>query len=70
MARKTAAIKQVIASLQTRIREHEQKIADERAKDFPDEGRVKHWRQEIQGWQERIKKLEARLERRRKRGRG
>lgn len=69
MPRKTADIRRDIESLRERISEHEAKIADECLRSFPDEGKIRHWESEIRGWLSRIAKLEARLARRRRRGR-
>jgi predicted nucleic acid-binding Zn-ribbon protein len=61
-------IRKAIRSLWLRVREHEDKIANEMAKPQPDTAVIAHWEREIQTWQRRIQRLEDRLARRVRRG--
>jgi hypothetical protein len=52
-----------ISALQRRLAEHETKIRRQWAADFPDEGLIAHWRQEIAAWEQELARLTRRLER-------
>jgi hypothetical protein len=58
-----------IQGLQLQIAEHRQKIAEELAKDDPNEGAILHWEKELQAFIGRLERLESRLSRKRRRGR-
>ncbi|AMA10539.1 hypothetical protein AWQ23_08620 [Picosynechococcus sp. PCC 73109] len=53
--------KKAIASLEARIQEHQDKINQELAKDFPDQGLIHHWKKEIQAFQKGIQRALRRL---------
>lgn len=59
------AIRKAIVSLRQRISEHEQKVEHERAKAAPDEGVIALWLGEIRVFEQRMRRLEDRLARRR-----
>ena len=63
------AIRKAIQSLRRQIELHEQKIAQERLKPKPNEGVIRHWEREIEGFTIRVQRLEERLAQRRRRGR-
>jgi hypothetical protein len=48
-------------SLEARIEEHREKIAQERQKATPDVGLIRHWEREIAAFQEGIQKAQKRL---------
>jgi len=48
-------------SLKLQILEHENKIKKERAKPYPDEGRIHHWEAEIEAFHDSLKKALRRL---------
>jgi hypothetical protein len=50
-----------IQSLEARIREHREKIAQEQQKEMPDEGLVHHWEREISAFQEGIRRAHRRM---------
>ena len=54
-------IRKKIETRQRRIREHMKKIREEANSDFPDQELMKHWKHEIEVWQDQIEKLERRL---------
>lgn len=62
-------IRKAIQSLRRRILEHQDKIEREQAKPKPDHGLIAHWESEIHAFTTRLQRLEARLARRRRRGR-
>jgi len=62
-------LRKAIKGLQRVIDEHHRKITEEEAKPVPDWGVIRHWEREIAGFQKRLNRLQARLERRRRRGR-
>jgi predicted nucleic acid-binding Zn-ribbon protein len=49
------------ASLEARIREHREKIAQERQKVSPDVGLIRHWEREIEAFQTGIQSAQKRL---------
>ena len=49
------------ASLQARIQEHREKIAQERQKVTPDAGLIRHWEREIAAFQSGIERALQRL---------
>lgn len=55
-----------IESLKSQIREHQQKIADEKDKPIPNTNRIKHWENEIRAFEGGIFKREQQLKRRRR----
>jgi len=55
-----------IETLKSNIREHQQKIADEKNYPVPNEGLIKHWEREIRAFENDILKRERQLRRRRK----
>ena len=55
-----------IESLKSQIREHQQKIAEEKDKPIPNIGRIKHWEKELRVFENNILKLEQQLKRRRR----
>lgn len=55
------ALKKRIASLQARIREHEQKILCEQARTNPDLGLILHWQKEIAAFEKSLEKAEKRI---------
>jgi hypothetical protein len=59
------AIRKAILSLRLRISEHEHKIVQERTRPNPDEGVITHWLGEIRVFEQRLRRLEDRLARRR-----
>jgi L-ribulose-5-phosphate 3-epimerase UlaE len=52
-----------IQSYLERIGEHEQKIREERARAYPNLGRISHWETEINAFREGIRKAQKRLRR-------
>jgi pyridoxine/pyridoxamine 5'-phosphate oxidase len=60
-------LRQVLASLEERIREHQEKIAQELQKPYPRWVDIEHWRKEIDTWQARRDRLLYRISRRRRR---
>lgn len=60
-------LRQVLASLEERIQEHEAKIAQELQKPYPSWVDIEHWRKEIDTWQARWDRLLYRIYRRRRR---
>jgi hypothetical protein len=58
-------MRKAIVSLRQRINEHEQKIEHERTKATADEGVIAHWLGEIRVFEQRLRRLEDRLARRR-----
>jgi uncharacterized coiled-coil DUF342 family protein len=62
-------IREKIDGLREQIEAHLAKIRAELDKKTPNYPRIAHWEGEIRGWQTRIQTLEARLKRRRRRGR-
>ena len=54
-------LKKKIESLKKQIRQHENKIRKERAKNFPDEGMIRHWEVEIASFRTAIEKIMRRL---------
>jgi hypothetical protein len=52
-----------IKSLVLRIEEHEDKIRTEKEKSQPDEGKVQHWRSEIEAFGKSLEKAKRRLRR-------
>jgi hypothetical protein len=50
-----------IEKLEEMVREHQQKIGIERAKDKPNEGLIGHWEKEIRAFLDGIKKANKRL---------
>lgn len=62
-------IKDKIEGLKAQIALHQDKIDRERVKEHPDFGLIAHWEREIEAFARRLKRLETRLERRRRRGR-
>ena len=63
------AIRRAIQSLRRQIEAHELKIALEKEKSEPDEGVISHWAREIEAFTIRVRRLEDRLARQRRRGR-
>ena len=63
------AIRRAIQSLRRQIEKHEQKIVLEKDKPEPDEGVINHWEREIEAFTIRVRRLEDRLARQRRRGR-
>lgn len=61
--------RRAIRGLRAQIDEHLRKIAAERAGNESDEGLILHWENELKAFTERLERLEARLARRRQRGR-
>ena len=55
-----------IETLKQRIREHQQKIADEKRYPVPNEGLIRHWEREIRAFENDIRKRERQLRRRRR----
>ena len=55
-----------IESLKSQIREHQQKITEEKDKPIPNIGRIKHWEKELRAFENNILKLEQQLKRRRR----
>ncbi|BAY97278.1 hypothetical protein NIES37_12160 [Tolypothrix tenuis PCC 7101] len=53
--------KKAIVSLNQRIVEHQEKIRLESAKDFPDEGLIRHWEKEIRAFEKAIEQVRKRL---------
>ena len=49
------------ASLEARIKEHREKIAQEQRKAMPDAGLILHWEQEIAAFQSGIERVQKRL---------
>jgi peptidoglycan hydrolase CwlO-like protein len=49
------------SSLETRIREHQEKIEREQQKATPDEGLIQHWEREIAAFQDGIRRVEKRI---------
>jgi len=58
---KNKRIRKRIDSLEGRIRQHEQKIEEEKKRVIPDAGLINHWEIEIKGWQEQIERKHKRL---------
>ena len=56
------ALRKRIESLPDRIREHELKILNERAKPHPDHGLIRHWETEIAAFLTSIGRAEKRLQ--------
>lgn len=48
-------------SLEARIHEHGEKIAQERLKDVPDTGLIRHWEREIAAFQTGIERARKRM---------
>ena len=63
------SVRKSIHSLRQRILEHQQKIESEQAKSLPNQGLIAHWESEIGAFTIRVRRLEDRLARRRRRGR-
>ncbi len=63
------ATRRTIQSLRRRILEHYEKIERERARPKADYGLIDHWEKEIKAFTIRVRRLEERLARRRRRGR-
>jgi len=53
--------KKAIDSLTRRIVQHQEKIRLESAKDFPDEGLIRHWEKEIRAFEKAIQQARKRL---------
>ncbi|MBE9056289.1 MULTISPECIES: hypothetical protein [Sphaerospermopsis] len=53
--------KKSIRSLNTRIAEHQEKIRLEYEKDFPDQGLIRHWENEIKAFEKAIQQALKRL---------
>lgn len=62
-------IRLAIQGLRNQIDLHRDKINFELAKPNPNERLIHHWEQEIEAFNERLERLEARLTARRRRGR-
>ena len=62
-------IRRAIQSLRRQIEAHQQKIGLEEDKPEPDEGVISHWEREIEAFTIRVRRLEDRLARQRRRGR-
>ena len=54
-----------IKTLRSNIREHQQKIANEKNKPVPDIGSIRHWEREIRTFENNVLKQERQLKRRR-----
>ncbi|MCP4418293.1 MAG: hypothetical protein GY805_16855 [Chloroflexi bacterium] len=63
------AIRKAIQSLRRQIEVHEHKVVQEKSKLEPDEGVIHHWEKEIEAFTIRVRRLEDRLARQRRRGR-
>ena len=63
------AIRKSIQSLRQRIIEHDAKIERENAQPESNQGLISHWQDEIEAFNIRLRRLEARLAQRRRRGR-
>jgi hypothetical protein len=50
-----------IRSLQKRIDEHQEKIALEKLRDFPNLGLIRHWEKEIRAFEKGIQQAKKRL---------
>lgn len=53
--------KKAIASWESRIAEHQQKIRLELEKDYPDQGLISHWQKEIKAFEKGIEQGLKRL---------
>lgn len=58
-----------IDGLRDQIQEHQAKVLVEEQKTQPDQGKIRHWRHEIDAFTQRMARLERRLQQRRRRGR-
>lgn len=63
------SIRKAIQGLQRQIRHHLDKIEQEKQRDYPNWDVIAYWESEIETFQTRLHRLEARLARRRRRGR-
>jgi hypothetical protein len=50
-----------IDGLDRRIRQHEEKIAEEKVRGNPDLGTIRHWEIEIRTWRNDVERLKKRL---------
>ena len=62
--------RRAIEGLKAQIAAHQAKIAVERAKISPDEELISHWEKETLAFADRLERLEMRLSRKQRRGRG
>ncbi len=53
--------KKRVESLRLKILEHENKIKIEKAKTHPDEGRIRHWKVEIEAFEDSLSRALKRL---------
>lgn len=58
-------LKERIATLRRRVRQHENKIRRQRRSKVPDMGVIDHWKAEIDTWKRQIARAQRRLERQR-----
>lgn len=58
-------LRKQVEGLQLQVDFHILKIADERRKENPDQGLIKHWQKEVDAWRPQIQKKRARLEKKR-----
>jgi len=56
-----ARYRRKVESLETRMREHLEKIAKEKQKAVPDEGLIRHWQREIEAFQDGIHRAQKRI---------
>jgi hypothetical protein len=56
-----ARYRRKMESLEARIREHLEKINQEKQKATPDEGLIRHWEREIKAFQKGIRRAQKRL---------